>query len=1008
MYARYINEYKTHSAKYGANTAIFMLVGSFYELYDIPTVDGEFQTSMKRATDILGIQNVEKRGDAPGGKNGRFAGFGVTQLHKYASMLTRENWTVVVIDQMKDTSGKVVTRDVARILSPGTHIENSQSDHFYLAGLWLDAGQWSQGAAVAAPHFAATALDLTTGAISTYEAAASGQRDTWSADTLLHFFQVHQPKELIVWWRGHAIDQPTELFLRRTLGVPTALIHVRQACPQEQGSLEKGIIRDDLLRRCFRPKSLLPLKAALGIQENSATERALASILLFVEDHFPAAMNLLRTPEAWTPESSVYLGNHALTQLNMITQREEDSVLGMFLRAYTPMGRRAIRTRLLYPITQPPILEQRYAEIAWCIDAAPELKDAILGNLRRIADLSRLHRRITIGTVNAADIIAMDMSYTCANRILARMDGDCALGEFKAHADAFAEYVAAFTAVFDIEKALRPQDDLFCLTEEAGPKTASIEKEIAAARAKIAEIHGVLSDWTGVEREAFRLEEKEASIVVTANKATILRTSSAIKGVTIPAPLKGIQVHAKKSSSSIEVPALNAQFQRILALRLALASSVREELPVACDTLAQYSAICDKLEQWIARVDMACTIARVSVERGFVCPEIVAGEGASIEARGLRHPLIEAQQTRVEYVKHDVSLRQDSHGWLVYGMNASGKSSLMKAVGVATILAQCGCYVPATTFQFSPFRALFTRILNTDNLWAGLSSFAVEMTELADILRRADQWSLVLGDEVCSGTESMSAMALVGASLEHLSSRRARYIFATHLHGLQSIPTVAAIKGLKVWHLQVRYDLKTQRLVYDRTLHSGAGSSLYGLEVARAMAIPFDVLESAHKIRKELVGVKSEQEAPLSPWNSAVQRRACEKCGSENVRELEVHHIEERATAHNGRLADGTHMNNIRNLVVLCEECHDKVHNKEIVVGPVIQTSEGEVRHIRELQKYAYKNPDFTEEQLALIRQDLITYKTQAPARIIFYIEQRHGIKLTLQRLKTIRASIGT
>ena len=496
--------------------------------------------------------------------------------------------------------------------------------------------------------------------------------------------------------------------------------------------------------------------------------------------------------------------------------------------------------------------------------------------------------------------------------------------------------------------------------------------------------------------------------MVAANKATILRTSSAIKGISIPPPLKGIQVHAKKSSSSIEVPALNAQFQRILALRLALASSIREELPVACDTLAQYSAICDKLEQWIARVDMACTIARVSVERGFVRPEIVAGEGASVEARGLRHPLIEAQQSRVEYVKHDVSLTQDSHGWLVYGMNASGKSSLMKAVGVATILAQCGCYVPATTFQFSPFRALFTRILNTDNLWAGLSSFAVEMTELADILRRADQWSLVLGDEVCSGTESMSAMALVGASLEHLSSRRARYIFATHLHGLQSIPTVAALKGLKVWHLQVRYDLKTQRLVYDRTLHSGAGSSLYGLEVARAMAIPFDVLESAHKIRKELVGVKSEQEAPLSSWNSALQRRACEKCGSENVRELEAHHIEERATAHNGRLADGTHMNNIRNLVVLCEECHDKVHKNEIAVGPVVQTSEGEVRDIRELQKYAYKHPDFTEEQLALIRQDLITYKTQAPARIIFYIEQRHGIKLTLQRLKTIRASIGT
>jgi len=194
MYARYINEYKQHSVKYGPNTAIFMLVGSFYELYDIPDADGEYQTSMKRATDILGIANVEKRGDAPGGKNGRFAGFGEPQLHKYAAMLTRELWTVVIIDQVKDATGKVRSRDVARILSPGTHVEISQSDPFYLAGLWLDAGDWSKESE--APSFGSVAIDLTTGEIHTYEGATTGRRTDWSSDSLLHFFRYISQKSL--------------------------------------------------------------------------------------------------------------------------------------------------------------------------------------------------------------------------------------------------------------------------------------------------------------------------------------------------------------------------------------------------------------------------------------------------------------------------------------------------------------------------------------------------------------------------------------------------------------------------------------------------------------------------------------------------------------------------------------------------------------------------------------------------------------------------------------------
>ena len=983
MYARYIKEYKHYEAKYGPNTAIFMLVGSFYELYDIPTDTGEYQTSMKRATDILGIANVEKKGDAPGGKNGRFGGFGTGQLHKYAAMLTRENWTVVVIDQHKDEKGKVTSRDVARILSAGTHVEASQADSLYLAGLWLDAGAWTDQRAP--PAAGAVALDLSTGAVRTFETTCAGRRDAWSSDTLLHFFQVHPPKELIVWWKGDGLDVPAEQTLRRVLGVPAAQIHIQAT--QTQGGLDKPIVREDLFRRCFQPKSLLPLKEVLGF--GAHTERAVASLLLFVEDHFPAAMEHLHLPVQWTPKDSVYLGNHALTQLNMITAKEDESVLAIFMKTATQMGRRAMRQRLLYPVADAEKLERLYGEVDW------SLSREFAQHLRPMKDLARLHRRVALASVTAVDVLDLDQSYVCCGRLAEAL----AKGPLAMSAElgaSFGVMLKAFAATFDVEKARGASEDQFCLTAAAGPETAGLEAKIAAAHAEMKTILEGLAEWAGVEG-GLRMELKEASVVVAGGKGVMKAVAERLRG-DVPAPYRGSVVHAKKSTSSLEVPSINALYSKILRLREDLVRSIRAELPVACDALG--TATWDELEAWVAQADVSATIAKVATEQNYCRPELVEGDAASVEALGLRHPLIETQQTRLEYVKHDVRLGvpQDANGWLVYGMNASGKSSLMKATGIAVLLAQCGCFVPATTLRLSPFRSLFTRILSTDNLWAGLSSFAVEMTELAEALRRADPWSLVLGDEVCSGTESMSAMALVGGALQWLEKHGSRFIFATHLHGLP----VEALTATRVWHLRVRYDAAADRLIYDRTLHPGSGSSLYGLEVARAMGIPLEVLETAHGIRRQLTGEVTAAAAPASGWNAAVHRRACEVCTEPLARDLEVHHIQPRASATAGRLADGSKMNDLRNLVVVCQACHDKHHAGEMAIGPVKQTSEGPVREV----VTAPKKPGVTDEELATIQAELKAYPNLPASRMIFDLEERHGIRITAQRLRTIRASI--
>jgi DNA mismatch repair protein MutS len=331
-------------------------------------------------------------------------------------------------------------------------------------------------------------------------------------------------------------------------------------------------------------------------------------------------------------------------------------------------------------------------------------------------------------------------------------------------------------------------------------------------------------------------------------------------------------------------------------------------------------------------------------------------------------------------------------------------------VGIAVILAQAGCPVPARSFKFSPFQSLFTRILNTDNLWSGLSSFAVEMTELREIVGRAGPRSLVLGDELCSGTESVSATALVGASLQYLHERGVRFIFATHLHGLA--PIIKDLNGMKVWHLKVRYDSAADRLIYERTLTPGAGSSLYGLEVARAMNLPADLIDRAMAIRRGLLGTGTDVDAPLSQWNPLLQRRVCERCGVDVLGELEVHHIEEQAVADEvGRLPSGQHKDHVRNLIVVCRACHDLHHAGKITIRPMQQTSDGPLRIIdytytpqdEEPEQESRRSSKWNSDQIRIIEGYLKKYPMCPPKRIVLDLREKEGIQISVVALKGFR-----
>jgi DNA mismatch repair protein MutS len=337
-------------------------------------------------------------------------------------------------------------------------------------------------------------------------------------------------------------------------------------------------------------------------------------------------------------------------------------------------------------------------------------------------------------------------------------------------------------------------------------------------------------------------------------------------------------------------------------------------------------------------------------------------------------------------------------------MNASGKSSLMKAIGIAVLLAQVGSYVPATSMTITPFHKIATRILNQDNLWAGLSSFAVEMSELRDIFQVADNMTLVLGDELCSGTESISATAIVAAGIEWLHKCGTRFVLATHLHDLTRLQRITTLPTLRIWHLHVEYDRVRDILVYHRELKSGPGSSMYGLEVARALHLPHEMIEAAFSFRRELTGATPIESATVSSWNSDIVKQFCAHCGT--TKNLDAHHIQERHDAINStRNQDGTGLHHSRNLTVLCKSCHTKHHSGDIHVGSVEDTSEGPKQSIISLKDYEYvptRKPLFTEEELEILRAAKRADPLLHPKLLVFQIQKEHGLTVTEKQLKSI------
>ena len=259
-----------------------------------------------------------------------------------------------------------------------------------------------------------------------------------------------------------------------------------------------------------------------------------------------------------------------------------------------------------------------------------------------------------------------------------------------------------------------------------------------------------------------------------------------------------------------------------------------------------------------------------------------------------------------------------------------GKTSLIRALGIAVVMAQAGFFVPATQFTFSPYHSLFTRILGNDNIFKGLSSFAVEISELRTILRLANARSLILGDELCSGTENISAISIFVTGIRALYEKQSSFLFATHLHEVVDMEEIRSLERCAIKHLRVFYDRERGALVYDRKLQEGSGDNMYGLEVCKSLHLPAAFLEEANEVRmKYFPEARSLLSLKTSHFNARKIMGLCEECGRH--RGTEVHHVAFQRDAGGDGFIEAEHSvfhkNHVANLRTLCEECHQAMHH---------------------------------------------------------------------------------
>ncbi len=790
---------------------LFFRLGDFYEMFFDDAVIASKELEL-----VLTGRDCGQEERAP------MCGVPHHSCEAYIARLVKKGYKVAICEQTEDPSVAkgIVRREVVRVVTPGTVIESSmlnEAENNYISVLYLQGGR--AGAAYS---------DITTGDINLIElsgediiSAAINETGRFSPSEVLLNAEAGQAKPLTGFLKDRIACVASLLsddYFEIADCTRTVLLHFKQ----------QSLAQLQLEDKPYAVKALGALLRYLGETQKSGLERLISLNLYGITQY----MNLDVTARR----------NLELTE-TMRSREKRATLLWVLDKTKTAMGKRLIKSYIEQPLLNPTSVLKRLTAVEELYNDTMLLGD-IRAQLEGIYDLERIMTRIVYGSATPRELKSLSQT---AGRIPA-LKARLAQVKSRLLEECYTQLDPLADVTDLIDRAI--SDDPPITLKDGGVIKAGYHQSVDEYREIIRNTKEYIAETERREKEKTGIK----TLKIGYNKVFgyYLEVSKSYAGQ-VPEDyirkqtLANGERYITEELKQLEARVLGAS-ERILALESELFAEVKSAVAAELHRI-QLTA------RAVARLDVLCSFAFVSRERGYTRPDVdVSGEIILEESR---HPVIEgilSEQSggSAPFVSNNVRLDMDKNRIaIITGPNMAGKSTYMRQVALIVLMAQIGCFVPAKSAKIGIVDSIFTRVGASDDLSTGQSTFMVEMNEVAHILKNATAKSLIILDEIGRGTSTYDGMSIARAVLEYIADKRrmgAKTLFATHYHELTELED--QVDGVLNYNIAVKK--RGDDITFLRRIVRGGADDSYGIEVSKLAGIPESVIARAKEILKGL------------------------------------------------------------------------------------------------------------------------------------------------------------
>ena len=785
---------------------LFFRLGDFYEMFSDDAI---------LASRELDLTLTTRDRAKPEDERTPMCGVPYHSCDGYIARLIAKGYKVAICEQTEDPASAkgLVKRDIIRVVTPGTvdasMLEGGRSN--YICAVCMD----DECAGLAF-------CDITTG--KTHATSFTGpERLSHVENELGRFSPVEAVLNDGAFQQTGLIDLLREKFNCLTQNGGEARFRLEAAAEQ----VERQFGKDQADRL---PKS------------NSAALLALGGLLGYLYETQKTDLSHIRELEYYEEGRFMELDLTARRNLELTaTMRDKEkrgSLLWVLDRTKTAMGGRLLRSWLERPLLSVAAINKRLTSVEALVKSAMD-REELIAALTGIGDMERLIGRIVYGSAGGRDLASLRAALGKLPELKEKLSPFPAgrLGELGESLDLLEDAYALLSRAVVDEPPFSVREGGF-IRDGFHPEVDRLRDILSGGKSVIADVEAREREKTGIKSLKVGYN-KVFGYYIEVSKSYYDQVPDAyIRKQT----LAGCERYITQELKDLEHTVLTAS-DRVVAL----------EYEIFMDLRAQVSARMERIQGTaaaVAELDALCSLASAAVKNNYCRPEV--DEGGVIEIHDGRHPVVERMLSGSLFVPNDTYMgEREDRVAIITGPNMAGKSTYMRQVALITLMAQVGSFVPARAARIGVVDRIFTRIGASDDLGAGQSTFMVEMTEVADILKYATSRSLLILDEIGRGTSTFDGMSIARAVLEHCADRKklgAKTLFATHYHELTALEEV--IPGVKNYSIAIRS--RGEELIFLRKIIPGGADRSYGIEVAKLAGLPETVVKKARSVLREL------------------------------------------------------------------------------------------------------------------------------------------------------------